>query len=158
MKTKKTKKSVKRKVVRRPRQKQKSEVTRFTQYMIGGGAQFWSGYAAFAFFDLILHIPFWPTKIMAYFVGASVNFFIERYWVFDIKRGVSKKQLETSAQRFYSLMAFNFVLDLAIVGGLRELGVTPYIGQFISAGFFTVFNYVLFKIWVFKSRRRRRYA
>ena len=63
MKTKKARKS--------KRTKKKSEITQFTQYLIGGGAQFWSGYAAFALFDLVFHMPFWPNKILAYFIGAS---------------------------------------------------------------------------------------
>jgi putative flippase GtrA len=135
------------------------EAKRFTQYMVGGGAQFWGGYLAFAGLDLIGHIPFWPNKIIAYFVGASINFFIERFWVFGSKR-LGKKQLETSAERFYSLMIVNFILDLIIVGGLRSLGLTPYLGQFVSAGFFTVWNYLLFKLWVFQKNRNRkkRYA
>ncbi len=120
--------------------------------MVSGGAQFWSGYAAFAVFDVVLGMAFWPAKIISYFLGASVNFGLERFWVFG-GRKVSKKQVKSSAERYYSLMFVNFLLDLAIVGGLRELGVTPYIGQFVSAGFFTFFNYALFKFWVFKRKR-----
>ena len=136
------------------KKKQVKEAKRFTQYMIGGGAQFWVGYGAFALLDLVFHIPFWPNKIVAYFIGASINFFIERYWVFGRKK-LGRQQLETSAQRFYFLMAVNFILDLAIVGGLRELGLTPYLGQFASAGFFTIWNYLLFKLWVFHRAKRK---
>jgi putative flippase GtrA len=55
-------------------------------------------------------------------------------------------------------MVVNFLLDLAIVGGLRAAGLTPYLGQFASAGFFTVWNYVLFKLWVFQRTHRKRLA
>jgi len=139
------------------RKKQVREVKRFTEYMVSGGAQFWSGYAAYAAFDTVLGMAFWPAKIISYFLGASVNFGLERFWVFG-KKGITKKQVNTSAQRYYGLMLINFLIDLAIVGGLRELGVTPYIGQFVSAGFFTVFNYTLFKLWVFRKQSRRKYA
>lgn len=121
--------------------------------MVGGGAQFWSGYAAFAVFDQVMGISFWPAKSISYFLGVSVNFVLERFWVFKQKR-ITKKQIETTASRFYLLMLVNFVLDLAIVGGLRELGLTPYIGQFVAAGFFTVWNYLLFKRWVFSKKGR----
>ena len=137
--------------------KQIKEAKRFSQYMVGGGAQFWSGYAAFALLDAVLGIDFWPAKIAAYFVGVSLNFFIARYWAFGSKR-FAKGQVETSAQRFYSLMFVNFIIDLAIVGGLRELGLTPYLGQFASAGFFTFWNYLLFKLWVFRKARKARKA
>lgn len=135
--------------------KQIKEAKRFTKYMLGGGLQFWSGYAVFAFCDVVLGLPFWPNKVLAYFVGASFQFVTERYWVFKYKN-LSHKRLGTSAERFYGLMIVNFLLDLVIVGGLRELGLTPYLGQFVSAGFFTIWNYMLFKFWVFTSASRKR--
>ena len=121
--------------------------------MAAGGAQFWSGYIGFAVLDKILGVSFWPAKALAFIIGASVNFFLERYWVFAQKR-TTTRDLSESAEKFYFLMFINFVLDLAIVGGLREIGISPYIGQFVSAGFFTVFNFVLFKIWVFSKKRK----
>lgn len=141
----------------RIKKKQKREARQFAEYMVSGGAQFWSGYAAYAVFDIVLGMPFWWAKSISYFLGVSVNYVLERFWVFKRKR-VTKKQIETSAGKFYLLMFVNFLLDLGIVGGLRELGITPYIGQFISAGFFTVWNYLLFKLWVFAKERPARRA
>ena len=135
------------------KKKHQKEAKRFTEYMISGGAQFWSGYAAFAAFDAVLGMSFWWAKSLSYFLGVTVNYVLERFWVFKQKR-ITKKQIETTAGKFYFLMFVNFLLDLGIVGGLRELGITPYIGQFISAGFFTVWNYLLFKLWVFARKRR----
>ncbi len=40
-----------------------------------------------------------------------------------------------------------------IVGGLRAIGITPYIGQFISSGFFTVWNWLWYSMWVFKKQK-----
>lgn len=128
------------------------EFKRIAEYLVSGGAQFWSGYGAFALFDLVFKLPFWPNRVLSYGVGVVVNFYLQRYWVFGKKR-LSKKQLQQSAEKYYGLMFTNFLLDLAIVGGLYELaGVSPYIGQFVSAGFFTVYNYLLFKFWVFKRK------
>lgn len=132
--------------------KYRSELKRIAEYLVSGGAQFWSGYSAFALFDLVFGIPFWPNRVLSYAVGVVVNFYLQRYWVFGKKR-LSKKQLQSSAEKYYGLMFTNFLLDLAIVGGLYELaGVSPYIGQFVSAGFFTVYNYLVFKFWVFKKK------
>ena len=135
------------------KRKQRKELVRFGEYMVGGGAQFWSGYATFAVLDQVLGTSFWAAKSLSYFLGVSVNFVLERFWVFRQKR-ISKKQIEATAGRFYLLMLVNLALDLAIVGGLRELGLTPYIGQFVAAGFFTVWNYLIFKLWVFSRKRR----
>lgn len=132
----------------RLKKKQRKEIIRIAEYMISGGTFFWSGYAAFAVLDLVFDVPFWPAKITSYFLGASVNFILERFWVFG-GRATTKKQVKLSAQKYYLLTIMNFLLDLTIVGGLREAGLTPYLGQFVSAGFFTVWNYLLFKLWVF---------
>lgn len=130
----------------------RKHIHHFAAYMASGGAQFWTGYAAFAVFDKGFGWSFWAAKIYAYLLGATVNFMLERSWVFKKKR--SKRQEEAIATRFYGLMLLNFVIDLAIVAGLRELSVSPYIGQFLSAGFFTVWNYMLFNFWVFKKQKR----
>lgn len=120
--------------------------------MISGGAWFWVGYAAFAILDKVFHVPFWPTKIGSYIIGASVNFLLQRFWVFKAKR--TGKQLGDSARRYYSLMLVNFALDQGIVGGLRAVGVSPYIGQFVSSGFFTVWNWLWYKLWVFGKKKQ----
>jgi len=46
------------------------------------------------------------------------------------------------------------VLDQGIVGGLREIGISPYIGQFVSSGFFTVWNWLWYSMWVFKKQKK----
>lgn len=136
------------------RKKHIKEAKRFSKYLVGGNAQFWSGYAAFALFDAVMDIDFWPAKIASYAVGVSINFIIERFWAFDDKN-ITKRQLQASAGRYYGLSIANFLIDLAIVGGLREVGISPYIGQFISAGFFTAWNYLLFKFWVFPGKAKK---
>lgn len=135
------------------KKKQKREIRRFGEYMIGGGAQFWSGYAAFAVLDITFGVSFWWAKSLAYFFGVTINYLLERFWVFRVKN-ISRKQIKTSAGKFYTLMFVNFILDLGIVGGLRELGLTPYIGQFISSAFFTVWNWLLFTLWVFTKKKK----
>lgn len=127
-------------------------LTRFAQYMVGGGAQFWSGYASFALFDAIFGWVFWQAKVLSYVIGVTANFALQRNWVFKERK--SSKNAQETASKFYVLMAFNFGIDYMIVAGLREIGVSPYIGQFISAGFFTVWNYALFSLWVFKKHKK----
>jgi putative flippase GtrA len=43
-------------------------------------------------------------------------------------------------------------MDYGIVAGLKAAGITPYIGQFISSGFFTVWNYFWYRFWVFPTQ------
>jgi putative flippase GtrA len=140
-------------VKKNTKSKNRKLLFQLTEYMISGGAWFWVGYASFAFMDLVLGVSFWPAKLSSYFIGASVNFLLQRYWVFKVKK-TSKKQLGDAAKRYYSLMVVNFVLDQLIVGGLRAIGISPYIGQFISSGFFTVWNWLWYSMWVFKKQKK----
>ncbi len=133
--------------------KSRKLLIQFAEYMVSGGAWFWVGYASFAILDKVFHVPFWPTKLGSYVIGASFNFALQHYWVF--RQGKSnKKQLGDAAKRYYILMVVNFLLDQVIVGGLRAVGITPYIGQFVSSGFFTVWNWLWYSNWVFKKKKK----
>lgn len=129
------------------RKKQRFELKRITEYMISGGAYFWSGYAAFFILDTILHATFFWAKSVSTLVGWSVNYVLQRYWVFNNPK-LDKHQNEVTG-RYIGVTLMNFVLDFMIVFGLKEAGLTPYIGQFVAAGFFTVWNYLLYKYYVF---------
>lgn len=132
------------------RKGQKLELIRIVEYMVSGGAYFWSGYAVFAFTDQILGWSLWWAKLAANIVGWIVNFLLQRYWVF--KNPHLKGHLGQVTTRYITLTLFNFLLDYFIVLGLVKVGISPYIGQFVSAGFFTVWNYFWYKLWVFPHR------
>lgn len=130
--------------------KQTKEIKRFSEYMISGGAYFWSGYATFWFIDKILGGAFFWAKSISTLVGWSVNYLLQRYWVFRNPKLASHQTEVTS--RYAIITLTDFVLDFLIVYGLKEVGITPYIGQFISSGFFTAWNYFWYKYWVFPEK------
>lgn len=129
---------------------QKREVRRITEYMISGGAYFWSGYATFFVLDSILHASFFWAKSVATLLGWLVNYALQRYWVFRNPK-LQKHQAEVTS-RYVAITLVNFVLDYLIVYGLKVVGISPYIGQFVSSAFFTVWNYVWYKYWVFPEK------
>lgn len=132
----------------------------FAEYMVAGGAFFWSGYVAFAIFDSIFHLPLFIAKQLANVIGLSVNYVLEDQWVF--KKGKAKRQYDKRrGGRYIIITLLNFGIDYLIVLGLKEIGITPYLGQFASAGFFTIWNFLWYKYWVFahhpskkKSKRK----
>lgn len=140
------------------KKKKKNEITRIVEYMISGGAYFWSGYATFGFIDKVLGGSFFWAKSISTLVGWTVNFLLQRYWVFKNPK-LAKHQTEVTG-RYMIITLVDFVLDFLIVFYLKQMGITPYIGQFVSAGFFTVWNYIWYKYWVFpdkfKSQTKRR--
>jgi putative flippase GtrA len=137
-----------------PRQnKTRKEVTRFTEYLLSGGAYFWSGYATFFFIDKILQGSFFWAKSVSTIFGWTVNFLLQRYWVFNNPK-LKRHQTEVTS-RYIIITLVDFVLDYLIVYGLKRMGITPYIGQFVSAGFFTVWNYFWYRFWVFPDKFKK---
>lgn len=136
------------------KQKTNKLVLQFGKYFLSGGAFFWSGYLMFAFLYSGLGIEIGVSKIASYLFGLSVNFVLLRLWVFRTKRPVD--HLPEVSLRYGLLSLINMGLDYVIVVGLAALGLTPYLGQFVSAGFFTVWNFVIYKLWVFAPHMPRR--
>ena len=135
------------------KKKQKLELIRITEYMISGGAYFWTGYLVFFICDQLLGLNLWWAKLAANLSGWTVNYVLQRYWVFNNKR--RKKHQTEVTKRYIIITGVNFMLDYLIVAGLKAAGLTPYLGQFVSAGFFTVWNYLWYKYWVFPSHKHK---
>ncbi len=131
------------------------EFRRLLSYSITGGAWFISGYAMFAVCDQIFGLNLWWSKLIANLTGITVNFILERTWVFSDQR--RHKKLTVVTKRYFVLTCLNFVIDYYIVKTLKEkFGISPYYGQFISAAFFYLWNYSWYQFWVFAGRKNLR--
>jgi putative flippase GtrA len=124
----------------------------FLKYMAGGSLYFWSGYAVFAIcYSLFGWWWFWA-KVAADAIGWSLNYLVQRYWAFASDRlKLSEMQ---HVGRYLFIETIGFVLDYAIIAGLNALGITPYIGFFISAGFFSIWSFLWYKYWVFPEEKK----
>jgi putative flippase GtrA len=127
------------------------QVIQFLEYLVGGVSYFWSGYAVFALCYSGLHWNWFPAKMLADAVGWTINYLIQRYWAFA--NPALRKQEGTTLGKYSAITAVNFILDYLIIWGLKRVGITPYIGFFISAGFFMVWNYLWYRFWVFYGKR-----
>lgn len=107
-------------------------------------------YIVFAICYSGLHWAWWPAKMLGDAAGWTLNYFLQRYWAFASNS--LKKREEVTLAKYAVLTIVNFAIDYGIVGGLKAMGVSPYIGTFVSAGFFTVWNYVWFRFWVFLGK------
>lgn len=125
----------------------RQELTRFAQYMVGGGVWFWSGYVLI----VVLNEPiglFWA-NLIGNTVGITLNFLVQRYWAFSLNK---KERIDLTAGRYIVYTALNaFLLNYFILYALQQNGIGPAIGQFIASGFFTAWNYYWYKHWVFKT-------
>jgi putative flippase GtrA len=126
----------------------------FIEYAISGGAYFWVGYLVFYITYSHLHWTLWWAKLGANIIGWIVNYLLQRYWVF---RNPALRHHTTQVTRRYIIITLvDFGLDYLIVAGLKNIGITPYIGQFVSASFFTVWNYLWYRFWVFPEKMTKR--
>jgi putative flippase GtrA len=130
---------------------QRKELTRFGEYMVGGGVWFWSGYIIIVVLTAN-EVPLFWANFAGNAVGLMLNFIIERYWAFKTKRPTN---IAVATGRYVVYTALNaFLLNYLILKGLRGVGIEPAIGQFIASAFFTIWNYIWYKTWVFKGEDR----
>jgi putative flippase GtrA len=125
-------------------------IVQFAEYFVGGSVYFFSGYAVFALCYSGFHWDWLWAKVVADVVGLSLNYVVQRYWAFNNRR--LKKHEGTTAGKYSLISAANIVLDYLIIWGLKEIGISPYAGFFISAGFFTIWNYLWYRFWVFYNK------
>jgi putative flippase GtrA len=123
----------------------------FIKYWLGGGVYFWSGYGVFAICYSALRWDWLPAKVAADGVGWTLNYFVQRYWAFASDRlKLSEMQ---HVGRYLFIETIGFALDYLIIWGLRSFGITPYIGFFLAAGFFTIWSWLWYKYWVFPEEK-----
>ncbi|HUA13540.1 MAG TPA: GtrA family protein [Candidatus Sulfotelmatobacter sp.] len=136
---------------KRPKVSKKTKI-QFVKYMAGGSLYFWVGYAVFAICYSGLGWYWLWSKMAADAVGWSLNYFAQRYWAFNSDHlKLSEMQ---HAGRYIFIESIGFVIDYAIIGGLKYIGITPYIGFFVSSGFFTVWSFLWYKYWVFPEEKK----
>ena len=135
------------------KKKQRKELTRISEYLVGGGLWFWSGYIIIV--ALNGHLPLFWVNFIGNAVGITLNFLVERYWAFKSAR---PSTLFVATRRYIIYTVLNaFLLNYFILAFLKkEFGLSPAIGQFIAAGFFTVWNYIWYKAWVFKDQQPKK--
>ena len=126
----------------------KKTVVQFTYFNVGGLVFFVVGYALFALLYSVLGWHWLISKAIADLTGWICNYVIQYYLAFSDTTKNESHYEALSKHTAFSIM--NLVIDYAIVGGLKLLGVTPYIGMLVSAAFFTVWKWVWYKRWVFR--------
>jgi putative flippase GtrA len=127
--------------------KTKKLFIQIAEYLVSGGAYFWSGYFIIVFLTPVIGL--WWANIIGNGVGVTVNFILERYWVF---KGSKKRTLTEVSGKYVFFTACNFLINYLILKTLQNAGIPVAIGQFIASGFFTVWNYLWYKFWVFKDK------
>jgi len=135
------------------KKRKRFERIRIAEYLVSGGAYFWAGYLTFFIADKGLHWTLWWAKLSANVVGWIINYMLQRFWVF--KNPMLAKHKIDVTKRYLIITGVDFIIDYLIVRELKVAGLTPYLGQFVSAGFFTFWNYAWYRWWVFPEKYPR---
>jgi putative flippase GtrA len=136
------------------KKKQRLQFKQLIEYFVSGGTYFWTGYLVFFVADKGFHWTLWWAKLSANVIGWILNYVLQRYWVFKNPKLNQHRTQVTGRYIFITLV--DFVLDYLIVRQLKAVGITPYIGQFVSAAFFTGWNYFWYRFWVFPDQFSKR--
>lgn len=130
------------------RKRTKKLLVQFLEYFVGGNVFFYSGYAVFSLCYSVFRWHWWLAKLLADVIGWTLNYIVQRYWAFKKKSLYGHE--EVNRGRYVLISAIDTVLDYGIVGGGVGLGLSPYFGMLAAAGFFTVWNYMWYRFWVFR--------
>ena len=128
------------------KKKNKKVLIQIGEYLVAGGAWFWSGYFIIVFLTPVIGL--WWANLIGNGVGITVNYLLERYWVF--KGSKSRKTTEVST-KYIVYTGLNFLLNYVILRALQNVGIPVAIGQFIASGFFTFWNYFWYRFYIFKE-------
>ena len=127
----------------------------FLKLQLAGNILFWGTYVGFFVFHELLKIDQTSALVIASVIAHGFFFLADKEWVFADKTGRRKTSGEIG--RFIIFMGINFFINIGIIQTLSIVyGITPYIGQFISAMFFVAWNFIGLKWWVFETPTTRR--
>ena len=122
------------------------QLLQFLEYNVAGIAFFWSGYISLLALDHF-GLQLWASSSISYTIGLTVNFLLERYWVF--KENQSASVLMVATERYLVLSVVNLGLNYVALLGLTSLGIPIGLAPFLAAGLFTPWNWFWYKYWVF---------
>lgn len=143
-------------VKRKPKNKLWREVIKGSviQYLVTGIVVFYSDYLVFWVAYSLKNWSIVQAQAVAYVVGVVTNFLLERYWVF--KHQTKNEPVRKETGRYVVILIVNYFLTVAILELLESFGISPLWGKYAAAFFFTFWNYVVFRFWVFKGNPQKR--
>jgi len=122
----------------------------FIKLQLAGNVLFWGTYGGYFVLHGLLGWSELSALATASVVAHGLFFVVNSEWVFDEKG--ERRKTPGELTRFIVFMGANYFINLGIIYGLLYFfGVTPYIGQFVAALFFTVWSFIGLKYWVFRE-------
>jgi|GEM_PF-54026 hypothetical protein len=134
----------------RRRRPAKRDFIQFAYFNLGGVVFFVVGYLVFALLFGALHWHWLIAKCIGDLVGWGLNYLIQHYLAFN--EPAQAQGHRKILKKYVPFSLLNVLIDYAIVGGLRLVGVTPFIGLWVASLFFTVWKWLWYKHWIFARK------
>ncbi len=131
------------------RKPSKKGLVQFIYFNLGGVVFFVAGYAVFVLLYGVLGWHWLIAKLIADLVGWSLNYLVQHYLAF--RTSAAGQGHKAVLKKFIPFSLANVLIDYGIVGGLNWLGISPFIGLWVSSLFFTVWKWLWYKHWIFRS-------
>lgn len=122
----------------------------FVKLQLAGNILFWGTYIGYFVGREVVGWDSMTSLVISSLCAHFLFFLANKEWVFEDETGKRKTGVE--AVRFIIFMGLNFFINIGIITGLDNYyDIDPYIGQFISAFFFTIWSFIGLKYWVFRD-------
>lgn len=94
-----------------------------------------------------LNLQMWPVvaTTIGFTAGASTRFFFSYFHIFEPERDVMK-----ALPHFVMALALQMVLNAGLLALLLAVDVPVWPAQVITTGALVVFNFLVYKFWVFR--------
>lgn len=119
---------------------------RFLTYIAVGVVGFVVDFGLLLFFREIVGSPVWLAATIAFWGSLTVVFLSNKYVTFAAQ-GPGHRQL----LRYFVLLGFNYVATLGVLYLAERTGIGYQIGKIISVAMTTIWNYIAYQLWVFRT-------
>ena len=139
------------------KKKQKQNLVRraweFVKLQLSGNILFWGGLGGTAFFKEFIGLPSVWALALGNIIAYVVFFLVDKHWVFSDKTG--KRKASDEIFRFIIFMSAGYFINIFLVETVSQISsIGIYWSQFfVSTFFFTFFNWLGLRYWVFKPAR-----
>jgi putative flippase GtrA len=116
------------------------------KFLLVGGASFAIDLGILALLHEVGRVDLWLATPIAFLTSLVFNFLVQRKFTFQ-----SGVRAHVSALKYGALVVFNLVATDVIVNVIADAGQSYAIGKVISTVATTVWNFLLYKHWIFKS-------
>lgn len=115
------------------------------RYLAAGGTSFIVDFGLLALLHVVLSVPLWAATAVAFLISFFVAYSLQRVFAFSATNPHGRALF-----RYTLLVAFNTLATIGIVAVVSKTPLSWEGGKVAATAITTVWNYFLYKHWVFR--------